>query len=243
VTADLSAIGGAPTQTLFDDGTNGDLAAGDNVFSFQATVSGGTSGGLKSLPAVITDAEGRTGNASISLTVLAPTPPSGAGAANPGTVHPGDSTLLTVNVTPGANPISTGITVTGNLSVIGGSSTQAFFDDGTNGDATAGDRIFSVLAVVTNSTTVGLKTIPVVITDAQSRTGSTTISLNVQSAPVLPGMLVISQVYGGGGNSGAILKNDFVELFNRSSVAIDVTGWTVQYSSGRPSWQRTILSG
>ena len=29
--------------------------------------------------------------------------------------------------------------------------------------------------------------------------------------------LVISQVYGGGGNSGSKYKNDFIELFNRGS--------------------------
>jgi hypothetical protein len=29
--------------------------------------------------------------------------------------------------------------------------------------------------------------------------------------------IVISQVYGGGGNSGATLKNDFIELYNRGS--------------------------
>ena len=31
----------------------------------------------------------------------------------------------------------------------------------------------------------------------------------------LPGQVVISQIYGGGGNAGASLKNDFIELFNR----------------------------
>ena len=41
--------------------------------------------------------------------------------------------------------------------------------------------------------------------------------------------VVISEVYGGGGNSGAIWKNDFVELYNRSDVAVDVNGWVVQY--------------
>jgi hypothetical protein len=29
--------------------------------------------------------------------------------------------------------------------------------------------------------------------------------------------IVISQIYGGGGNSGATLKNDFIELFNTSA--------------------------
>ena len=43
--------------------------------------------------------------------------------------------------------------------------------------------------------------------------------------------VVISEVYGGGGNSGATLKNDFVELYNRSDTAVDVSGWVVQYYS------------
>ena len=58
------------------------------------------------------------------------------------------------------------------------------------------------------------------------------------------GDIVISQIYGGGGNSGATYKNDFIELFNRSSVAIDVTGWSMQYASASgASWQKTDLSG
>src|SRR5579859_2007614 len=32
--------------------------------------------------------------------------------------------------------------------------------------------------------------------------------------------LVISQVYGGGGNSGATYKNDFIEIFNKGTTAI-----------------------
>ncbi|NMM35633.1 MAG: nuclease [Phycicoccus sp.] len=43
--------------------------------------------------------------------------------------------------------------------------------------------------------------------------------------------VVISEVYGGGGNSGAIWKNDFVELYNRSDAAVNVDGWIVQYYS------------
>jgi uncharacterized protein len=56
--------------------------------------------------------------------------------------------------------------------------------------------------------------------------------------------IVISQVYGGGGNSGATLRNDFVELFNRGSVAVTINNWTVQYASANgSSWDGTILSG
>jgi hypothetical protein len=58
------------------------------------------------------------------------------------------------------------------------------------------------------------------------------------------GGLVISQVYAGGGNSGATYANDFVELLNRSSSTVDLTGWTVQYASASStSWQATTLSG
>jgi hypothetical protein len=53
---------------------------------------------------------------------------------------------------------------------------------------------------------------------------------------------VISQVYGGGGNSGATLKNDFIELFNRGNSAVDISGWSVQYASRTGnSWQVTEL--
>ena len=43
--------------------------------------------------------------------------------------------------------------------------------------------------------------------------------------------LVVSQIYGGGGNAGAPLTNDYIELFNRSLSLIDTTGMSVQYTS------------
>ena len=47
--------------------------------------------------------------------------------------------------------------------------------------------------------------------------------------------IVISQVYGGGGNSGATLKNDFIELFNRGNTPVSLAGWSVQYASATGS--------
>src|SRR5215211_1002451 len=56
--------------------------------------------------------------------------------------------------------------------------------------------------------------------------------------------LVISQMYGGGGNSGAPYTHDFIELFNRGDAPVDVSGWSVQYASASgTSWQLTKLSG
>ncbi|GAB1594660.1 lamin tail domain-containing protein [Lysobacter claricitrinus] len=56
--------------------------------------------------------------------------------------------------------------------------------------------------------------------------------------------VVISQVYGGGGNSGAQYKSDFIELHNTGTSAVDVSTWSVQYASSTgTSWQKTNLSG
>ena len=56
--------------------------------------------------------------------------------------------------------------------------------------------------------------------------------------------VVVGQVYAGGGNTGAPFQNDFVELFNRGSAAVDVSGWTIQYASASgTSWQATALTG
>src|SRR3954471_17382144 len=56
--------------------------------------------------------------------------------------------------------------------------------------------------------------------------------------------IVISQIYGGGGNTSAPLHNDFLELYNRGASAITVTGWSVQYApASSTSWQVTALTG
>jgi uncharacterized protein len=107
------------------------------------------------------------------------TDPSGTGAADPSTVEAGDSTLLTVTVTPGANPSSTDLAVTGDLTAIGGSAAQAFVDDGTAGDEAVGDNVFSFLATVDVTTSAGPKALPITITDGQDRTANTVINLTV----------------------------------------------------------------
>jgi predicted extracellular nuclease len=56
--------------------------------------------------------------------------------------------------------------------------------------------------------------------------------------------VVISQVYGGGGNSGAQYANDFIELYNRGTASVSVGSWSVQYASSTgSSWSKTALTG
>jgi endonuclease G len=50
-----------------------------------------------------------------------------------------------------------------------------------------------------------------------------------------PSDVVISQIYGGGGNSGATYANDYVELYNKGTVPADLTGWSLQYASSTGS--------
>jgi uncharacterized protein len=69
VTADLTSIGGANPQPLYDDGTNGDVAAGDNTFSLATTVALDTSAGSQTIPATITDGQGRSGAATIRVDI------------------------------------------------------------------------------------------------------------------------------------------------------------------------------
>ena len=73
--------------------------------------------------------------------------------------------------------------------------------------------------------------------------GGTLLAAPAGAAPDGSG-LVVSEVYGGGGNSGATLTNDFVELFNPTAAPVDVDGLSVQYASRTgSSWQVTELSG
>ncbi len=55
--------------------------------------------------------------------------------------------------------------------------------------------------------------------------------LSIQPASATSPNIVISQVYGGGGNSGGIYTNDFIELFNRGTATASLAGWSIQYTS------------
>ena len=186
VTADLTSIGGSATQAFAPNG---------NTFTFNASVPGATSPGSKSFPVTIADGQGRHGSASIALTVttpLAPTSPSGVGAANPSSQLAGGSTVLTVTVTPGTNPTSSGIGVTADLSSIGGSAVQPFVDGGNN--------VFSFSTTISARTTGGAKTLPFTISDAQSRLGSGSIGVTVvvPTPPSGAGSAVPANVPAGG---------------------------------------------
>ncbi len=73
------------------------------------------------------------------------------------------------------------------------------------------------------------------ITYAVSSTGTVYgTQLSFTTSPSIPTTatgIVISQVYGAGGNSGSLFNADYVELHNNTSTSQTLTGYSVQYAS------------
>jgi hypothetical protein len=73
------------------------------------------------------------------------------------------------------------------------------------------------------------------------------VAIAAQPAAAASTDAMIAEVYGGGGNSGATLISDFVELANAGGSAASVDGWSVQYlpaaASPSSTWQLTKLTG
>jgi hypothetical protein len=163
------------------------------------------------------------------------TPPSGTGAASPAGVSAGGSSLLTVAVAAGTNPPAAISSVTADLSPIGGFSTQTFYDDGTHGDAVAGDSIFSFAATVDAGTASGAKTLPVTIGDALARTGTTSITLSVSLEPMsvmqIQGHGASSPYAGPSGTLGALVSTPDATHTNVVT-AVAKNGFYIQDSAG-----------
>lgn len=123
--------------------------------------------------------------------------------------------------TPTSGPVGTSVTITG-----------ANF---TGATAVSFNGTVATTFSVTNNTTISA-TVP---------TGATTGTISVTTPngtatstdpftvtlPPVPGQLVISQLYSAGGNNGATYRSDYVELFNRSTSSIGLSGYSIAYFS------------
>lgn len=96
------------------------------------------------------------------------------------------------------------------------------------------DSLTRITAVVPSAATTG----PVTVVTTR---GSVT---SAEDFTVLEPAIVISQVYGGGGQAGSALNADYVELYNRSSAPVSLGGWSLQYSSASGlNWSTVNLAG
>ncbi|MEO8072517.1 MAG: DNA/RNA non-specific endonuclease [Acidobacteriota bacterium] len=149
------------------------------------------------------------------------------GSANPNVVSPNGTTLLTVSVIPATTPPSTNITVIGDLTEIGGAANQQFYDDGTHGDVTANDNIYSFLATIPAGTVGGIYNFTATASDAQSRVVNITFSLTV-SAPY-PGEEPLLL-----GNP----SNATPDTANENNYLMEKPQYSLSYnrSKGEPNW-------
>ncbi len=162
-------------------------------------------------------------------------PLSASGSANPNVAAPNAPVLLTVRVTPADTPPSSGITVSANLTSIGGGENQTFFDNGTNGDVTAGDNIFSYAYTIPSVIEGGTRNLPVTISDAQTRTTTATILLNINAPfasdnPLLlgnPSNAVPDIAFE---NNYLMFKPQYSLSYNRSKATANWVAWRLDSS-------------
>lgn len=200
VVADLFQIGGAPNQMMFDNATNGDQVAGDFVFSYLATVSGSLSVGQYSGAVTITDNEGHVDQPSWVVDVVSPFA-NAVAAASPQQASVGATALVTLNLNIQPCAVSTNRTVTADLSLLGGSSSQPMLDNGVAPDASAGDNVYTTSLTVPPPA-CATYLIPITAQDAESHVDNFTALLMVNQAnvPVLFNNGPIVTHPGGGAN-------------------------------------------
>jgi len=146
-------------------------------------------------------------------------------------------TVLAGNGSPVISSLSTTSASVGSFVVLTGSnfvdvSGVAF--SGTPAPSFTVDSATQITAVVPSGAVTGFIT----VTNGFG-SGASSSALTVTVLPVL-----ISQIYGTGGSSGAIYKQDYIELYNRSASTQSLAGWSVQYASATgTTWASTALSG
>ncbi|HEX6085767.1 MAG TPA: DNA/RNA non-specific endonuclease [Thermoanaerobaculia bacterium] len=153
-----------------------------------------------------------------------------------------------------ANPIATVMQDSApfSVTVFGSDDNGTFHWSATNGSGIASAAVSAGQGTNAATYTVtltpgfsGTATFTARLTDNFNAAVTQAVNVTVHPLPPPPlDHLVISQIYGGGGNSGAPLRNDFVELYNPTTAAIDTGGWTIQYGAAtNTTWSTTPLGG
>jgi DNA/RNA endonuclease G (NUC1) len=155
--------------------------------------------------------------------------------ANPSTVAPGQNTKLTITIVPATTPPSTKISAVANLSAIGGSATQQFFDDGTNGDTTAGDGIYTYLAAVPANQAGGPAVLTATASDAEGRTVPLQLSITVNAPLPNEDPLILGNPSGATAdvaneNNYLMPKPQYTLSYNRSKATPNWVAWRLDTS-------------
>jgi len=242
-----SATNPPPTVTL-DPPADGTSFLPGKPVDLTASASDQSLGGAAG---VIQSVEFRSGNSSIGRDTSAPYSirwtPSTAGTY-----------LLTAVATDtqGATTISAGVTAI----VLSGNGTPAISQisplSGSIGDSVTitGTNLSTVTSVLFNGVQAAFTVNPPstiqAVVPAGAASGRIAVFGDFGIATSLPifqitqSPVLINQIYGAGGNIGALYNSDYVELFNRGNSTVNLTGWTLQYATASGNkWSATRLSG
>jgi DNA/RNA endonuclease G (NUC1) len=153
-------------------------------------------------------------------------------SANPTTVTPGSSTLINVTVIPATSPASTNISVTANLLSLAGLEIQELFDNGTNGDVTAGDNVYSFSITIPAGEDGGLRSISATASDAQDRSVNMTLNITINAPPPDDNPLIFGNPSGATSsvsneNNYLMIKPQYTLSYNRSRATANWVGWRI----------------
>ena len=222
VVADLSAFGGSATQTLFDDGSNGDTTGADNIYTFDLVLAAGSEDVVSGFPVTVTDdagtATGPIGSTdTVSVDTVAPTMTVGnlgidtaACTGTAGACIIGNTITFSWDNRASADNNGDESAVTVDLSNFGGSASQVLFDDGSNGDSTGGDDIYTFDYTVAADDDDGTNSFTGSVTDdAGNAVGPITATATAAVDNIAPTVTTACiSVTGAAGTSGAFRNGD-----------------------------------
>ncbi len=213
-TAADTVIGGGPGVVTKVEFLNGNTVISEDFTAPYAATWTPPGSGTYNITARATDSEGATSTSAVARL----------------TVLTGDGTPSVTSFTPASGPVGTSVVITG--SNFAGVTAVKF-----NGADAAGyivDSATQITVSVPNTATTG----PISV-QTSFGTGVSASNFTLVQSPV-----VISQIYGAGGNTGAVYNADYVELYNRSDSTVSVAGWSVQYASASgTTWAVGALTG
>ena len=142
----------------------------------------------------------------------------------------GDGSPSISSFSPASGAVGTVVTITGsNFTEV-----TAVRFNGFEATTYTVDSLTQIRATVPTTATTGLVA---VLTSRGIASSSTNFTI-VQSP------MLISQLYGAGGDSGSTLNSDYVEIYNRSVATVNLVGWSVQYAKASgATWSVGNLSG
>lgn len=213
-TAADTVIGGGPGVVAKVEFLNGDTVLGEDTTAPYTLAWTPPASGTYNLAARATDSEGATSTSALARL----------------TVLTGDGMPTVTSFTPASGPVGTSVVVTG--SNFAGVTAVKF--NGVDAMGYIVDSATQITVPVPSTATTG----PISV---QTPFGTAVSGSNFT---LLESPVTISQIYGAGGNTGAVYNADYVELYNRSDSTVSVAGWSVQYASASgTTWAVGTLTG